>query len=283
MYACEHAQALQSDPTLVWTVACQVSLSMGFSREYWNGLLYPPPGELLDPGIESVSVESPALQADSLPTGPPRKSMCVCVCVYIYVCVCVCVYTHTCIYIRIHTCIYTYIQILEGLRCQPTVPCGVWPCLPLQSHVPSLLPALSLSTLASLSSATHLMFPAACYSFCLGGSSSIFPPIISCSSYRPQFKSHLLRKPSQNTTPLPGPPKTGQTPLYSTFGDYIPFLVLLSLSLDLLLFMVILFICLLWWNVSSKREGLCSPFRFWCLEKDLVFRRGSRNTCGLNK
>ena len=28
-------------------------LSMGFSRqEYWSGLLYPPPGDLSDPGIE---------------------------------------------------------------------------------------------------------------------------------------------------------------------------------------------------------------------------------------
>ena len=291
LYICMHMSMLRHFSWVqlfvtLWTVACQVPLSMGFSREYWNGFLYPPPGELLDPGIESVSLESSALQADSLPTGPSRTCMCLCVCVYICVCVCVCVcvYTHACIYICIHTSIYTYTQILEGLRCQPTVPCGVWPCLPLQSHVPSLPPALSLSTLASLSSATHLMFPAACYSFCLGGSSSIFSPIISCSSYRPQFKSHLPRKPSQTTTPLPGPPKTGQTPLYSTFRDYIPFLVLLSLvSLDLLLFVVILFICLLWWNVSSKREGLCSPFRFWCLEKDLVFRRGSRNTCGLNK
>ena len=199
---------------------------MRFSRqEYWSGLPYPPSGELPDLGIEFVSLESPALQADSLPTGPPRKSMCIYMYICMYVCICIYIYnayTHTCIYIYIciHTCIYTYIKILEGLRCQPTVPCGVWPCLSPQAHVPSLLPALSLSTLASLSSATHLMFPAACYSFCLGGSSSTFSPIISCSSYRPQFnKSHFPRKPSQTTTPLPGPPKTGQTPLYSTFRD----------------------------------------------------------------
>ena len=34
----------QSCPTLdtPWTIACQVSLSMGFSRqEYWSGLLFP--------------------------------------------------------------------------------------------------------------------------------------------------------------------------------------------------------------------------------------------------
>ena len=36
-----------------WTVACQVPLSMGFSRqEYWSGLPFPFPGGLLDPGIE---------------------------------------------------------------------------------------------------------------------------------------------------------------------------------------------------------------------------------------
>ena len=36
-------------------------------QEYWSGLPFPSPGDLLDPGIESVS---PALQADSLPTEP---------------------------------------------------------------------------------------------------------------------------------------------------------------------------------------------------------------------
>ena len=37
-----------------WTVACQASLSMGFSRqEYWSGLPFSPPGDLSDPGIKS--------------------------------------------------------------------------------------------------------------------------------------------------------------------------------------------------------------------------------------
>ena len=40
---------------------------MGFSRqEYWRGLPCPPPGDLPDPGIEPESLESPALQMDSL-------------------------------------------------------------------------------------------------------------------------------------------------------------------------------------------------------------------------
>ena len=45
-----------------WTVARQAPLSMGFSRqEYWSGLPCPPPGALPDPGIERVSLRSPAL------------------------------------------------------------------------------------------------------------------------------------------------------------------------------------------------------------------------------
>ena len=40
------------------TVAHQVSLSMGFSRqESWGGVRFPPPGDLLDPGIQPVSPE----------------------------------------------------------------------------------------------------------------------------------------------------------------------------------------------------------------------------------
>ena len=44
------------------TVVHQAPLSMGFSRqEYWSGLPCPPPGDLLNPGIEPMSLISPAL------------------------------------------------------------------------------------------------------------------------------------------------------------------------------------------------------------------------------
>ena len=44
---------------------------MGFSRqEYWNGLPFPSPGDLPNPGIEP---RSPALQADALTSVPPGK------------------------------------------------------------------------------------------------------------------------------------------------------------------------------------------------------------------
>ena len=54
------------------TVAYQAPPSMGFSRqEYWSGLPFPSPGDLLpNPGIEPGS---PALQADALPSEPPGK------------------------------------------------------------------------------------------------------------------------------------------------------------------------------------------------------------------
>ena len=49
----------------------QAPLSMEFSRqEYWNGLPFAFPGNLLDPGAEPGS---PALQADSLPSEPLGK------------------------------------------------------------------------------------------------------------------------------------------------------------------------------------------------------------------
>ena len=57
----------QSRPTLCdpRTVACQVPLSMEFSRqEYWSGLPFSSPRDLLDPGIKPGS---PELQADFLP------------------------------------------------------------------------------------------------------------------------------------------------------------------------------------------------------------------------
>ena len=47
---------------MLWIVACQVLLSVGFSRqEYGSGLPCTPPGDLPNPGIEPTSLKSPAL------------------------------------------------------------------------------------------------------------------------------------------------------------------------------------------------------------------------------
>ena len=61
VYVLSHFSCVHLFATL-WTVAFQAPLSMGFSRqEYWSGLLCPPPGDLPDPGIEPMSLMSPAL------------------------------------------------------------------------------------------------------------------------------------------------------------------------------------------------------------------------------
>ena len=51
-----HFSCVQLFATL-WTIVCQTPLSMGFPRqEYWSGLSFPSPGDLLKPGIKPVSL-----------------------------------------------------------------------------------------------------------------------------------------------------------------------------------------------------------------------------------
>ena len=58
---------------------------MGFSRqEYWSGLPFPSPGDLLDSGIEPGS---PPLQADALPSKPPGQTLNISIYYYIYYCI----------------------------------------------------------------------------------------------------------------------------------------------------------------------------------------------------
>ena len=68
------SHSVVSDSATSWTVAHQGPLSMGFSRiEYWNGLPFPSPGDLPDPGIEPAFAVTPVSQADSLPAEPTGK------------------------------------------------------------------------------------------------------------------------------------------------------------------------------------------------------------------
>ena len=57
-----------------WTVARQTPLSMEFPRQvYWNGLPFPPPGDLLGPWIKPTS---PALASRFFTTelaGKPKE------------------------------------------------------------------------------------------------------------------------------------------------------------------------------------------------------------------
>ena len=57
-----------------WATACQAPLSMEFSRqEYWSELSFPSPGDLPDPGIEPMSLASPALAGRFFTVEPPGK------------------------------------------------------------------------------------------------------------------------------------------------------------------------------------------------------------------
>ena len=54
-----------------WAVALQAPPSMGFCRqEYWSGLPFPPPGDLLTQGSDPSLLHG---QADSLPSESPGK------------------------------------------------------------------------------------------------------------------------------------------------------------------------------------------------------------------
>ena len=59
----------------LWTVAHQAPLSLEFSRqEYHGGLPFPSPGDCPDPGIELLSLTSPALAGGFFPLAPPGKA-----------------------------------------------------------------------------------------------------------------------------------------------------------------------------------------------------------------
>ena len=66
-----------------WTIACQASLSVEFSREeYWSGLPCPPPGDLPEPGIEPASLMSPALAVRFFTTSTTWEAPYICIYIY---------------------------------------------------------------------------------------------------------------------------------------------------------------------------------------------------------
>ena len=94
-----------------WTIACQAPLSMGFPRqEYWSGLPFPSPGDLLNPGIK-------AWQADSLPLshqGSPWNKAC-------------------------HSLYQSYLELPSGQRADSHLQVSVMPLCPAPLHLPLLL------------------------------------------------------------------------------------------------------------------------------------------------
>jgi len=73
-----HAQSLSGvqHSVIPWMVAHRDPVSVKFSRhKYWNGLPFPPPGYLFDPGTESMSPASPAFAGRFFTTESPGKPL----------------------------------------------------------------------------------------------------------------------------------------------------------------------------------------------------------------
>ena len=65
-------QVVSDSLAITWTAVCQALLSIGFSRqEYWSGLPFPSPGDLLYLGIECMS---PALTNGFFTHCAPREA-----------------------------------------------------------------------------------------------------------------------------------------------------------------------------------------------------------------
>ena len=60
----------------LWTVAHQTSLSLQFPRyEYWSGLPFPSPGDLLDLEMEPASPASAGILFTTEPPGNPSRAL----------------------------------------------------------------------------------------------------------------------------------------------------------------------------------------------------------------
>ena len=60
----------------IWTIACQATLPMGFSRqECWSGLPFPSPGDFSYPGTEPASPVSPSLASGFFTTSTTWEAL----------------------------------------------------------------------------------------------------------------------------------------------------------------------------------------------------------------
>ena len=111
VYMC--SQSLQSCPTLRDSVDCshQVLLSrMEFSRQYWSREPFPSPEDLPDPGIEPMSLTSPALTGGFFTSAIWEVQLHMYTCSHTHNYTCMYIYTHN------YTCsMCTYAHIHRGL------------------------------------------------------------------------------------------------------------------------------------------------------------------------
>ena len=75
--ACVHVKSLQACPTLCDPMDCRTlgcSVHGILQQDYWRGLRRPPPGDLLDPGIEPESLISLTLAGRFSTTSTIREA-----------------------------------------------------------------------------------------------------------------------------------------------------------------------------------------------------------------
>ena len=73
IYVCVCVSVTQSCPTLCNPMDNSPPDSSCPWQEYWSGLLFPPPGDIPDPGIKPASLMSPALAGRFFTTEPLGK------------------------------------------------------------------------------------------------------------------------------------------------------------------------------------------------------------------
>ena len=90
-----------------WTVALQAPLPMGFSRqEYWNGLPFPSPGDLPNPGTEPL-LHHLHWPVDSLLLRHQGSPIYACI-IYIYTYIPIYIYIYSTMYLSIFSVIYLF-------------------------------------------------------------------------------------------------------------------------------------------------------------------------------
>ena len=102
-----------------WTIARQAPLSMGFSRQgYWSGVPCPPPGDLPDPGIEPMSLPSPAFAGRFFTMSTPWEALDLLSFTQLssYLTI-INLSIHICNLSSTHTCVYIYIYIYINHLC----------------------------------------------------------------------------------------------------------------------------------------------------------------------
>ena len=81
-----------------WTVAPRLLSPWDSPRqEYWSGFPCPPPGDIADPGIETMSLNSPPLAGRFFTASEKHLKKNIYIHTHMCVCVCVCVFVWTCI------------------------------------------------------------------------------------------------------------------------------------------------------------------------------------------